>query len=353
MTIPTSIWRSASGAVTLARLGTCLALFVAARAQESAASQPSVPRRAATAKTDGPMPTLADVPYGPHFRQTIDFWRAGSNRPTPLAYYIHGGGWAADDKSEIHRHLDVRALLGAGISVAAVNYRFLQDANAAKIVPPVEWPLGDARRALQFLRSKAREWNVDTARIAATGVSAGGCASLWLALHDDMADPQSIDPIARESTRLYCVAAKAPVTSLDPKQLREWIPNSIFSAHAFGFAGMSRAESFAPFLAARDSHLSQIRRFSPIEFASRDDPPVFMDFPTQDKPPVPGEPQTDPNHSAVSGLMLQRKLESVGVKVELRYRGDGKSGHANIQEFLIDFLRDPPAGSQPPSNVAP
>jgi hypothetical protein len=51
--------------------------------------------------------------------------------------------------------------------------------------------------------------------------------------------------------------------------------------------------------------------------------------------------------------MLQRKLESVGVKVELRYRGDGKSGHANIQEFLIDFLRDPPAGSQPPSNVAP
>ena len=353
MIIPTSISHGAGAAGALARLGVCLALVVTARAQEPVASQPSVQRRATMAKTDAPTPTLADVPYGPHFRQTIDFWRARSDAPTPLVFYIHGGGWAADDKSEIHRHLDVRALLDAGISVAAVNYRFLQDANAARITPPVEWPLGDARRALQFVRSQAREWNVDKTRVAASGVSAGGCASLWLALHDDMADPQSTDPIARESTRLYCVAAKAPVTSLDPKQLREWIPNSIFSAHAFGFAGMSRAESFAPFLAARDAHLSQIRRFSPFEFASRDDPPVFMEFPTQDKPPVPGEPQTDPNHSAVSGLMLQRKLESVGVKVELRYRGDGKSGHANIQEFLIDSLRGPPAGSQPQREEAP
>ncbi|MBI4626390.1 MAG: alpha/beta hydrolase fold domain-containing protein [Verrucomicrobia bacterium] len=314
---------------------------------------PEVQQRLATAKAEATPPTFTDVPYGPHFRQTIDFWRARSNRPTPLVYYIHGGGWAADDKSEIHRHLDVRALLDAGISVAAVNYRFLQDANAARITPPVEWPLGDARRGLQFVRSKAREWNLDPTRVAASGVSAGGCASLWLGLHDDMAEPQSADPIARESTRLYCVAAKAPVTSLDPKQLREWIPNSIFSAHAFGFAGMSRAESFAPFLAARDSYLPQIRRFSPIEFASSDDPPIFMDFPTQDKPPVPGEAQTDPNHSAVSGLMLQRKLEAVGVKVELRYRGDSKSGHANIQEFLIDLLRPAPTGSQPQRKVAP
>lgn len=257
-------------------------------------------------------------------------------------FYIHGGGWAADDKSDIHQHFDVRAFLDAGISVAAANYLFLPDANAAKVLPPVEWPLGDARRALQFVRAKAREWNLDKVRITATGVSAGGCASLWLALHDEMADPQNTDPIARESTRLYGVAAKAPVTSLDPQQLREWIPNSIFGAHAFGFAGLSRADSFAPFLAARDSHLSQIRRFSPIEFASRNDPPVFMEFPTQDKPPVPGEAQTDPSHSAVSGLMLQRTLEALGVKVELRYRGDEKTGHADVQEFLLDILRVAP-----------
>ena len=304
-------------------------------------------------KADQVPPTYANVAYGSHERQAVDFWQASSDRATPVVFYIHGGGWAAEDKSNIHQHLDVSGFLHSGISVASINYRFLQDANAAQVTPPIQWPLHDTKRALQFLRSQAVSWHIDKFRIGATGVSAGGCAALWLAFHEDMAEPHSTDPIARESTRLYCVAAKAPVTSLDPKQLREWIPNSIFSAHAFGFAGMTRAESFAPFLAARDSYLPQIRRFSPIGFVSSDDPPVFMEFPTQDKPPVPGEAQTDPTHSAVSGLMLQRELESVGVKVELRYRGDGKSGPANIQEYLIDSLRTAPAGSRPQRKVAP
>jgi len=67
-------------------------------------------------------------------------------------------------------------------------------------------PLGDAARALQFVRSKAAEWNIDKTRIGATGGSAGACSSLWLAFHDDLADPKSSDPVARESTRLLCAA---------------------------------------------------------------------------------------------------------------------------------------------------
>ena len=307
----------------------------------SVAQTSPVPASGADAKVrhGATMPaTVSDVPYGQHARQTMDVWLVRPDTPAPLVIYFHGGGWQAQDKNDIHQHLDLRVFLDAGISVASVNYRLLQDANAAKITPPVQWPMGDAARAVQFLRSKADEWGFDRSRFAATGVSAGGCTSLWLAMHDDMAEPQSTDPISRESTRLYCVAAKAPVVSLDPKQLREWIPNSIFGAHAFGFAEMSRADSFAPFLAIRDSYLPQIRCYSPIEFASSDDPPVFMEFPAQDRPPVPGEPQTDPTHSAVSGLMLERKLHSVGVRVNLRYKADGRTGLANVQEFLTQWL---------------
>lgn len=68
--------------------------------------------------------------------------------------------------------------------------------------PPVKGPLSDAARPLQFVRSKATEWNVDKERIAASGGSAGTCSSLWLAFHTDMADPKSEDPVAHESTRL-------------------------------------------------------------------------------------------------------------------------------------------------------
>jgi acetyl esterase/lipase len=66
----------------------------------------------------------------------------------------------------------------------------------------------DGGRAVQFARSKAKEWNIDKARIAATGGSAGAGISLWLAFRDDLADPKSDDPVARESTRLTCAAVR-------------------------------------------------------------------------------------------------------------------------------------------------
>ena len=105
-----------------------------------------------------------------------------------------------------------------------------------KVEPPVKACVSDAARALQTIRSKARDWNLDPRRIGATGGSAGACTSLWLALHDDLADPKSSDPIARESSRLTCAAVSGAQTSLDPKELREWMPNAIYGGHAFGFA---------------------------------------------------------------------------------------------------------------------
>src|SRR5207247_1560778 len=108
-------------------------------------------------------------------------------------------------------------------SVVSINYRFVSEAAAAGIKPPVQWPLHDAARALQFVRSKADEWNLDKSRIAASGSSAGACSALWLAFHDDLADPKSSDPTGRESTRLFCAAVVRAQTSLDPKQMTKWI----------------------------------------------------------------------------------------------------------------------------------
>ena len=317
--------------------GVCFALLLAV-ATPSIAEDKGLPAPRLLVKVEAIVPTFADVSYGDQIRQTLDLWQAPSSKPTPLVFYVHGGGWSAQDKTDIDEHLNVQAFLDAGISVATVNYRLLQDANAAHVAPPIQWPLHDARRALQFLRSKAGAWNLDKTRIAASGVSAGGGTSLWLALHPEMAEPASADPLARESTRFFCVGVKAPVVSLDPKQVREWIPNAIFGAHAFGFANLSRPASFEPFLAARDTCLDEIRRYSPYEFANKDAPPIFVEFPNQDKPPVPGEPQTDPNHSAISGLMLQRKLQALGVSMELQYPGAPAAKHANMQAYLTQML---------------
>ena len=46
-----------------------------------------------------PVPTIADVRYGPHPRNRFDLWVPKSSRPTPLVLQIHGGGFRAGDKS--------------------------------------------------------------------------------------------------------------------------------------------------------------------------------------------------------------------------------------------------------------
>lgn len=98
-------------------------------------------------------PTHANVPYGTHERQVLDFWQAKSEKAkTPLLFFVHGGGWMTGDKA----NPDFLAkCLENGISVASINYRLIQDAQAAKIDPPVKACLDDSARALQFVRSQA------------------------------------------------------------------------------------------------------------------------------------------------------------------------------------------------------
>src|SRR6516225_6678661 len=41
---------------------------------------------------------LMNVAYGKHPRQVLDFYQAKSEKPAPVVFYIHGGGWQAGDK---------------------------------------------------------------------------------------------------------------------------------------------------------------------------------------------------------------------------------------------------------------
>ena len=296
----------------------------------AAAAKPA----AAPAAPQGPKPTLADVPYGTHERQVLDFYRAESDRPTPVLFYIHGGGWMGGDKSR----MTAKPFLDAGISVVSINYRYVSQAQAAGIQPPVQWPLHDAARALQFVRSKAAEWNLDKTRIGASGGSAGACSSLWLAFHDDLADPKSSDPVARESTRLTCAAVSGAQTSLDPKQMKEWMPNSRYGGHAFGFANdpAGKKSQFEAFLEGREKILPWIREYSPYELVTSDDPPVGLYY---NAVPAMGQEQKDPTHSANFGLGLQEKCKSLGVECELVYPGAPGVKHTSYYDFIVAKLK--------------
>ncbi len=278
-----------------------------------------------------PNPTHYDVAYGPHPKQLIHFWKAESTAPTPLLLFIHGGGWQNGGRlSGLSAMLP--EMLKRGISVASVEYRFIAEATADKVVPPVKGPLHDAARALQFIRSKAADWNLDKTRIAASGGSAGACTSLWLAFHPDLADPASADPVARESTRLLAAAVNGAQTTLDPQQMKDWTPNSTYGGHAFGLG------RFDNFLAQRATILPWIAEYSPYALVTPDDPPVYLFY---SAPPALGQPQKDPTHTSNFGVKLQEHCRASGVACELAYPGAPGVKHATTQDYLIGTLTAP------------
>lgn len=279
-------------------------------------------------------PTLADVSYGPDKLQKLDFWKAKTTEPAPLVFFIHGGAWRANDKDRVS---GLHAYLDAGISVVSINYRFVPAAQVAGVVPPVKWPMEDCARALQFVRSNAAKWNIDKLRIGASGGSAGACSSLWLAFHDDMADPNSSDPIARESTRVLCAGVVGAQTSLDPLQIRDWIPNASYGSHAFGFqdprgkpgAGMDE------FLKNRERLLPSIEEYSPYHWISADDPPIYLFYTGK---VAFGKNQKDTAHTPNFGVIPTQRLQELGVECHFRHDESEDLAYPDPVEFLIDKL---------------
>jgi len=139
------------------------------------------------------------VPYGKEPRQVLHLWLPKTKSPAPLVLHFHGGGFLAGDIREKIRNRTAEMINAEGVAYADVEYRLLHTAMLQEI-------MRDCARALQFLRYNSKKYNLDKTRIGSYGESAGAGASLWLATHDDLADPQAEDPVLRESSRLTAAA---------------------------------------------------------------------------------------------------------------------------------------------------
>lgn len=283
-------------------------------------------------------PTLSDVRYGKSSRQKLHFWKADSKQPTALAFHIHGGGWNGGERLNSNLLPLLEPLLKANISVVSVEYRLIRHAVAQGVSPPVKAPLHDCARALQFVRSKAKDWNIDPVRVGIFGGSAGGCTCLWLAFTDDLAEPESDDPVARQSTRPAFAAVLRAQTTLDPVQMKQWMPNGFYGGHAFGInepGKENREKNVREFIAQRDKLLPTINTYSPFALATSDAPPIYLYYRVK---PAMGQPTKDPTHSSNYGVKMHQQLQSLGVKTELVYPGAPEVIHPTIEDYLIKNL---------------
>ena len=280
-------------------------------------------------------PTFENVSYGPHERNVLDLWQATSDRPTPLLVFIHGGGFVQGDKSGIHRNPAVRKALDAGVSFATINYRFREHA-------PLQDILRDAARAIQYIRSRAAEWNIDPARIASYGSSAGAGTSMWLAFHDDLADPAAADPVLRQSSRLIAAGSLDGQASYD---LRDWdgivgaSPYQREAAELLKFYDFETAEEMATPEADRI-----MKDCSMLNLISKDDPPVVIACAIPNEEPASrGDYVHHPKHS----IALAERCKANGVECRLilhdETAGDRPRQASLAVAFLLEKLKSPAA----------
>ncbi len=270
-------------------------------------------------------PTHQNVKYGQHDRHVIDLYLAESNKPTSLVIYIHGGGFVAGDKRGVSGSL-IKTMHEEGISVAAIHYRFISE-------QPFPAPFTDAARAVQFLRHEAKKYNLDPKRFAATGGSAGAGISLWLATRDDMAVPNSDDPISRQSTRISAASVSGAQVSYDPRFWRE-----------VGLAkGLQHPSFKLMYGVAADEPFNDPKKIAiaeacaPIVHVSKGDPLVYFRYGVSDQlndKTSLGAVVHHPRH----GKIYKKKMDTLGIECHLVYPG-GSEAKLSSEQFFIKHLQ--------------
>lgn len=237
------------------------------KSQQDRSRQANKKTRTRPERPAKPEPTHVDISYGPSKANMIDFWKVKSRKPVPLFVFIHGGGFRGGSRKSINPEL-LKQCLEAGIAVASIDYRLSGEA-----LYPAQ--MHDSARAIQFIRSKAKQWNIDPNRVAAGGGSAGSGISQWLGFHEDMAKPRSKDPVARQSTRLTCVLALNMQSTYDPRQIRKIVPGNAYDHPALKqLFGLPKDWDWDK--ETIDKKLDEgLKDVSPITHLTNDDPPVL------------------------------------------------------------------------------
>ncbi|NNE91458.1 MAG: alpha/beta hydrolase [Verrucomicrobiales bacterium] len=262
-----------------------------------------------------PVPDHRDVAYDDkHPAQKLDVYLAESDQPAPVIIYIHGGGWRAGSKNKLPA-LCRQIIADGWASVVSVEYRFTD----VKTHPA---QVNDCVRAIQFVRTKAKEWNLDPGKIGVTGGSAGAHLSLWIAVHDDLAEPESGDPVEQQSSRVSCAIGYAGPT--------DW---SLLAQIEHQHPAYRQLLGYEPGTPAEEMDAAKKAHVSPISFASKDDPPILIVHGDADVV-VPVKHATD----------LHAKMKKAGGKSDLYIVKGGNHGVAGaggpkLLEKSIGFMK--------------
>lgn len=278
-----------------------------------------------------PIPTHADVAYGPFPDQQIDVYLPKTNGPFSVLVW-YGGIW----KPSKHPP-DLNMFFPRQCAVVAVQTRSMEDAQKDNVNPPISYVLSDARRALKFVHLHAKDWNIEPTRIATGGGSQATIPSFFAACTAGTADANATDPVERELVQVVAVGFWRGPGSIDPKRLLEWNPGVEWGAPAWGC-------SFAESIQRYEELRPVISKWSPEYFVTKDTPSMFIQnewgLTKPDDPKITlANYQT---HSPLWGIGLKKYVERFGVTCYQKYPGVEPEKYKDMWDFLIQRLEARP-----------
>jgi acetyl esterase/lipase len=141
------------------------------------------------------------------------FPSARSNGPTPGVVICPGGGYSGQATAKEGFEV-ARRFSDAGITAFVLRYRLPNGEPPPAGTLPV--PQQDVLRAIQLVRTRAAEWNVDPKRVGIVGFSAGGHLAATAATMYGQADTLPLkDSIARTPARPDFAVLIYPVIRMD------------------------------------------------------------------------------------------------------------------------------------------
>lgn len=179
----------------------------------------------------------------------LDVWRPdpAPRRPMPAVIWVHGGGWSMGSRKDNPS----RFLAEAGYFTVSIDHRRAGDA-----VYPAQ--LLDLKAAVRWLRSHAKEYNVDPNRIGVWGHSSGGHLAALLGTTGGVAE---FDGTGSPSTKVQAVVDLAGPIDLLQTGVN---PESAATMEARLLGGPLKEQADAA------------RRANPVTYVSEDDPPFLI-----------------------------------------------------------------------------
>lgn len=251
-----------------------------------------------------------DVVYtsGKNWEQKLDLYLPPNNgKPTPVLINIHGGGWNHGTKES---QSGFNTFFKMGFAVANIEYRLTPQATAPAAVE-------DARCALIYLIKNAKALNIDVNKIVIMGGSAGGHLALMAGL---LANDHRFDGNCPgvENIRVAAIIDKYGITDV-----WDW-----------GYGKHITSKSAGRWLGDKANDAAFARSVSPINYISKDNPPVFIAHGDAD-PTVPYEQSVE----------LHKKLKEAGVITEFMTIEGGKHGgfprdkNSELNKAIAAFLQ--------------